>query len=183
MSVVIGQIKKTASSAVLSEVKNIVEDVKQDIEQSDPCTFPFAKKFVFLALKKISDAEWELLDKHGLRVYEYKPDTAKGRGIDDLLAQYDVVIIDINGEVGRTYWQQHLYAYPRPEVCVVCVCDTRQLDGFVSTYKIQSQVKAFPDFMGDEDSFCRALIGGSLPKPVSWLKKLLRRVVRFLVGA
>jgi len=133
MSVVIGQIKKTASSAVLSEVKEAVKDVEQKLEEVvknsneigilDPCTFPFAKKFIFLALKKISDAEWELLDKHGLRVYEYKPDTAKGRGIDDLLAQYDVVIIDINGDVGRTYWQQHLYAYPRPEVCVVCVCE------------------------------------------------------------
>lgn len=189
MSVVIGQIKKTASSAVLSEVKESVKEAVNDVEQnldeivSDPCTFLFANKFVFLALKKITDAEWELLDKHGLRPYEYKPDTAKGRGINDLLSQYDVVIVDINGDVGRTYWQQHLYSFPRKDVCVVCVCNTGQLESFVTTYKIQSQIKAFPDFMGDEDSFCRALIGGSLPKPVSWLKKVFRRVVRFLVGS
>jgi len=183
----VATIVKSASSAVLSEVKEAAVDVMKEVDDLERCDLAkfspvIPKKFIFLRERKFTDAEWSLVEKHGLRVYEYDATSIGSRTLDALLIDYDVIIIDIQTEDGRKFWQQWHYTFPREGICVASVCSETPAESFRCSYKIECVVKVFSDFGGDKDAFCRALAGGSLKKPLPWYKRLLRKVLRFFVG-
>jgi len=135
-----------------------------------------AKKFIILAFREYTKAEWEEFDKWGMTVYEYTKDSANGRSMAQLLEKYDVVIIDM---IKDESFQFYALSRGDPElesylIHVSSLCSRRRSERDCQQYGIQSQLKKFLSVKSLAEFLQYLIIGDPKKARPEWVDGLIK---------